>query len=91
VRLSAFNGHTTPQVNGTVTRVGADLVREPQTQLAYYPGAITISDEEIRKLAGLKLVAGMPAEAFIKTGGRTFASYLFKPVSDQFFRALREE
>jgi len=91
VRLSAFNGHTTPQVVGTVTRVGADLVREPQTQMAYYPGAITISDEEIRKLEGLKLVAGMPAEAFIKTGGRTFASYLFKPVRDQFFRALREE
>ena len=38
-----------------------------------------------------KLVPGMPAEAYIKTGERTLASYLMKPLLDQMQRAMRED
>ena len=38
----------------------------------------------------LKLLPGMPVEAFIATGERTALSYLVKPVTDQFARAFRE-
>ena len=34
---------------------------------------------------------GMPAEVFIRTGERSFWSYLLKPLSDNFHRALTEE
>lgn len=91
IRLSAFNGHTTPQVAGVVTRVSGDLVKEQQTQQSYFTAGITISDEEIKKLRGLKLLPGMPAESYIKTAPRTFANYLTKPIRDQFHRALRED
>jgi HlyD family secretion protein len=40
---------------------------------------------------GLKLVPGMPVEAFIRTGERTMLSYLIKPLSDQARRAFREK
>jgi HlyD family secretion protein len=33
----------------------------------------------------------MPAEVYIQTGQRTPLSYLLKPLSDQFARAMREE
>jgi HlyD family secretion protein len=33
----------------------------------------------------------MPVEAFIKTGERTFLTYLIRPLEDSFARAFREE
>jgi HlyD family secretion protein len=39
----------------------------------------------------VKLVPGMPVEAFVQTGERTVISYLMKPLSDQVVRAFREK
>ena len=47
--------------------------------------------EEIARLGDVKLVPGMPVEAFVQTGDRTVMSYLMKPLSDQFTRAFREK
>jgi HlyD family secretion protein len=91
IRFSAFNQRTTPEVMGTVFRIAADLIREQQTGLAYYVAGIKVGEGELAKLKGLKLVPGMPAEAYIKTGERTLASYLLKPLLDQMQRALRED
>jgi hypothetical protein len=33
----------------------------------------------------------MPAEVFVSTTRRTFASYLMKPIFDRFARSFREE
>ncbi len=90
VRFTAFNQRTTPEVIGTLFRIGGDLTREPQSGLSYYSAGITITEEELRKLTGLKLLPGMPADAFIKTGERTFASYIVKPLTDQMQRSMRE-
>jgi HlyD family secretion protein len=38
----------------------------------------------------VRIVPGMPVEAFVKTGDRTVASYLVKPLHDQVMRAFRE-
>ena len=44
------------------------------------------------RLAGhLVLTPGMPVEAHIRTGERSVMSYLVKPVTDFFYRSLREE
>ena len=51
---------------------------------------IGIAEEQIARLGGLELRAGMPAEVFINTGERTALSYLMKPSSDAIRRALRE-
>ena len=87
LRFPAFNQRTTPEIKGTVTRVGADLTREVQTNSAFY--IARIRPEESQRQA-LKLVPGMPVEAFISASDRTAISYLVKPVADQFARAFRE-
>ena len=46
--------------------------------------------EEVARLGNVRLVPGMPVEAFVKTGERTVMSYLMKPLSDQINRAFRE-
>jgi HlyD family secretion protein len=37
----------------------------------------------------LKIVAGMPVEAFLQTTPRTVMSYLVKPLQDQIAKAFR--
>jgi HlyD family type I secretion membrane fusion protein len=71
IRLSAFNRRTTPELTGRVLRVAGDLTKDQQTGLAYYLAGIRIDPTELAKLADLKLVPGMPAEVYIKTGERT--------------------
>ena len=90
VRLSAFNAGTTPEISGTVDFVSPDLVRDPQMGARYYNVRIALRQEEVRRLADLQLVPGMPAEAFLQTESRTMLSYLFKPVTDQLTRMFRE-
>jgi HlyD family secretion protein len=91
VRFTAFNQRTTPEVNGTLFRVAGDLTKDQQTGQSYFTGGVSIDDEELRsKLKDLKLVPGMPADAFIRTGERTFASYIAKPLADQMQRSFRE-
>lgn len=91
IRFSAFNQRTTPEIMGVVFRIAGDLIREQQTGVAYYTAGIRVEPAEIAKLKGLKLLPGMPADVYIKTGERTLASYLLRPLLDQMQRALRED
>lgn len=91
IRFSAFNQRTTPEVTGVVFRIAGDLIKEQQTGLAFYSAGIRVDPGELDKLKHLKLLPGMPAEAYIRTGERTLGNYLLKPLLDQMQRALREE
>ena len=91
LRFSAFNMRTTPEINGTVVRVGADTSADQRTGQSYYLVRISMTPEEIAKLGEVKLTPGMPVEAFIQTGNRTMLSYLVKPLHDQLKRAFREK
>jgi HlyD family secretion protein len=90
VRFSAFDQRTTPQLSGVVSYVSADLSHEPKNDTPYYTVRVTLPEEEHRRLAGLRLVSGMPAEVFVQTGSRTMMSYLLKPITDQLKRAFNE-
>lgn len=90
LRFSTFNQRTTPELNGEVSRVSPDIIQDPKTATSFYTVRITLPDSEIARLSGLKLVPGMPVEAFIQTDERTAISYLIKPISDQLMRSWRE-
>ncbi|ODN65958.1 Type I secretion system membrane fusion protein PrsE [Methylobrevis pamukkalensis] len=91
MRLSAFNQQVTPELAGTVEDISPDLTQDQQTGVSYYTVRIQITPEEIARLGDLRIVPGMPAEAFIQTNSRTILSYLVKPLEDQIERAFREE
>ncbi len=91
LRFSAFNQRTTPEVDGEVTRVSADLTLDQRTGLSYYTARIGLVGSEIQRLEGLSLAPGMPVEAFIQTGDRTVLSYLTKPLTDNARRSFRGE
>jgi membrane fusion protein, type I secretion system len=92
LRLSAFNQRTTPELNGKVTRVSADVTTDQRTGQSYYTIRVSMPPEEVARLgAENKLIPGMPVEAFVQTGERTMFSYLMKPLSDQVMRSFREK
>jgi HlyD family secretion protein len=90
LRFSTFNQRTTPELNGAITRISADITTDQRTGLSHYTVRIAMPAEEIARLGEVKLVPGMPVEAFVQTGDRTVISYLIKPLYDQFNRAFRE-
>jgi HlyD family secretion protein len=89
-RFPAFNQRVTPEVAGVVSFVSADTSRDQSNNASYFTVRVTLPDEERRRLVGLQLVSGMPAEVFMQTGSRTMLSYLFKPITDQLQRAFVE-
>lgn len=90
VRFSAFNQRLTPQLIGAVSYVSADTSHDQQTNAPYFTVRIALAEGELRRLGGLQLVPGMPAEVFMQTGSRTMMSYLLKPITDQLHRAFIE-
>jgi len=90
LRFTTFNQRTTPQLNGEVSNISADVSVDQKSPASFYVARIAVPEAEIARLGELKLIAGMPVEAFIQTGQRTVMSYLVKPLSDQLMRAWRE-
>ncbi len=91
LRFSAFNARTTPEIEGIVTRISADTSTDQRTGQTYYTLRISMPVEQIERLGNVKLLPGMPVEAFVQTGERTMLSYLMKPLHDQVMRAFREK
>jgi HlyD family secretion protein len=90
MQFAAFNQKTTPEVDGEVSMVSADLTQDQRTGTSYYTARILLKAEELARLGSAKLVPGMPVDVFIKTPSRTALSYLVKPLRDQAGRAFKE-
>ncbi len=90
MRFAAFDQKTTPEIEGEVSLVSADLVQEQRTGMSYYTTRVLLNPEEVARLGNAKLLPGMPVDVFIKTPGRTALSYLIKPLRDQAERAFKE-
>jgi HlyD family secretion protein len=90
LRFSSFNQRTTPEIDGTIVRISADANQDQRSGLSSYTIRVALTAGEIARLGDVRLVPGMPVEAFLQTGDRRVISYLVKPMSDQIARAFRE-
>jgi HlyD family secretion protein len=88
LRFAAFDQRTTPELNGEIVRIAADVTQDEKKNESYYAVRIRVPDSELARLGGQKPVAGMPVEAFLQTTPRTVVSYLVKPIRDQMARAF---
>jgi multidrug efflux pump subunit AcrA (membrane-fusion protein) len=57
---------------------------------AYYTIRISLPAAEMARLKDIRLIPGMPAEAFIQTHERTPLEFLLKPLQEQIARTFRE-
>jgi HlyD family secretion protein len=91
LRFTNFNARTTPEIDGEISRIGADISRDDKTSPTYFTVRITIPPEQMAKLGKARLLPGMPVEVFVPTSERSLLSYLMKPLADQVHRAFREK
>ncbi|GJD29628.1 Type I secretion system membrane fusion protein PrsE [Methylobacterium adhaesivum] len=90
LRFAAFNQRTTPEIDGVVARVSADVTLDAKTGGSYYTARIHLPPDQLARLGSLRLVPGMPVEAYLQLGDRSVLSYLTKPLTDQVAKAWRE-
>ena len=79
-----------PLITGRVTVVSADTLQDAQTRQPYYAVRVAVPPAEIAKLDGVTLMPGMLTTVMIKTGERSLAAYLLRPLYSRFTTALRE-
>jgi len=91
LRFVALNMRTTPQVPGSVTFVSPDRLVDPANNQPYFVARLRITADLPPEVDRDKIYPGMPVEALISTGERTFFEYLAKPLTDSFNRAFREQ
>lgn len=90
LHFSAFSQQTTPTVPGKLEWVSAERATDQATGASYYRAHVGVTEADFKRLDGLDVKVGMPAEAYVETGSRTILSYLFKPLIDQIGRAFRD-
>lgn len=90
VLFPALNHALLPSVPARVLTISADRLIDEATQQPYYLAEVQVSTEGVRLLGDYKIKAGMPASVTIKTGERTFLSYLFKPLIARLELAFKE-
>lgn len=91
LRFSAANSRTTPEIQGEVLNVSADVSQETRTGASYYSIRVGVSPDQLARLGTVKPVPGMPVEVFLKTRERTAFGYLVEPLAEQMSRSFREK
>lgn len=91
LRFSSFSQRTTPELKGEVKQISADVSEDQKTGARYYTLRISVPENELKRLGNLKLIPGMPVEAFVQTTPRTVFTFLTKSLGDQIALAFREK
>ena len=91
IRFSAFNNSTTPVIEGEVTRISADALKDERSGDPYYLVRVKVTEDGMKKLGDRKLQPGMPAEVLINAGDRTMLEYLLKPAQNMLATSMIEE
>lgn len=91
VRFPSFNAHTTPELEGELHYISADVLSDPKTGQTFYTAEVVLKPGAIEKLGDKTLIPGMPVETFIQTGARSPLSFMVKPFTDYIDYAFREE
>ena len=91
LRFSSLDQRKTPEAWGHIEQVSPDLVIDQQTGRRYYTANVRIEAEDKAKLpANIRLLPGMPVEAFVTTGERSVLDYLVHPFVAELQLAFRE-
>ncbi len=90
LRFSSFNARTTPELEGVVQTISADALVDDASGDSYFLVTLKVDAPQLEKLEERILVPGMPVDVFLRTGERSPLSYLAKPFTDYFTKAMRE-
>jgi len=91
LRLPAFKQRLVPYLHGHVSFVAADVTTDPATRMSHYRAYVVIDREQLERLPSVFLASGMPVEAHVQIGKRSFWRYMTQPMRDSLHRAFKEQ
>ena len=91
LEFKTFSTRNPPRVQGTLAQISAGALDDPRTRQSFYRVKITIDEnqpifDEIRD----DLRVGMPVQALIQSGERTFGEYIASPFVEMTRGAFHE-
>lgn len=91
LRFSSLDQRKVPEAWGNIEKVSPDLVVDQHTGRRFYTANVRIEAEERARLPeGIRLLPGMPVEAFVTTGERSVLDYLIHPFVAELQLTFRE-
>ena len=91
IRLPAFKQRLVPFLSGRVIFVASDVTTDEKTKTDYYKTQILVDRDQLDHLPNVHLTPGMPVEAMVQLGERSFFHYITQPIRDSFHRAFSEQ
>ena len=91
LRFLTYDRKITPEVGGKVTKVSADVFSDSSGGMSFYRVEVVPSQVAIADYKFLKLLPGMPVEAYLKTQDRTPLEFFIQPLKVYFGRAFRDD
>ena len=91
VRFPGFPEMPFLAIDGRVLSVSADRIEETPNRPPYFLARVEITADGLRKLGQRRLQPGMSADVVIKTGARTLAAYMLKPLMRRLSAAMTEQ
>lgn len=90
VRITSFIDAPSLIIEGRVLSVSSDRREQPNAAQPYYLARVEITPAGVAELGNHRLRPGMMADVVIKTGERSFMTYLMAPLKRQLFQAFKE-
>lgn len=91
IQFTAFKQRNTPSIEGEVTIVSADILKDEHTGEQFYQVKIDNFQKQLEALKTLKLYSGMPVQVMIITDNRSPLSYLLSPLKESINHSFRED
>lgn len=91
IRFQGFSDLPHLVIQGKLVSISADRLTDPATHLPYFLGRVEVTPDGLQKLGNNRIQPGMGADVVIKTGERTFLTYLLKPLLSRLSTALTEK
>lgn len=93
VRFNSLQQVKTAVLEGRVVTVSPDQLVEEKSGQSYFSAEVAVTPESLTEIgkAGLDVKPGMEVGVLVKTGERSLADYLIKPMTESLAGALKEE
>ncbi len=91
IRIGNWRNKQAPDKTGNIIHLSANAIKDRLDGQAYFKVRISVPhnlDDGVSSQQTLH--AGMPVDLLVETQSRTILSYLLKPITDQWRKALRE-
>jgi len=90
VLLTAYRQRNLPQIYGVLRSVSADILFDERSGSCYFLAEVEVEPGVFKKLEGVRLMPGMPAEVMILNREQTLLHYIIDPLSGSMTRSFRE-